>query len=274
MHLGNGAITPECVAITIAAASAGLGLCAWSARRTITRSVSEGGDAVRPSLTHRVSMAAGLGAFILAAQAVNVPILPGISAHLVGGVLLAWALGPAPGALTMALVLLLQAVLLGDGGMLALGANIVNMALVPAGLVSAAQRLGWLTGGQWKASARDISALAVLGGVAVLLAAGLIAVEVALMRSGSELTGWMLFAQRMLSVHSIVAVGEGAATGLVAAVLVWQASPSPARASFLRPTLVAATMALVAALAIPLSSELPDGYKHSAEHSGVSSWLK
>jgi ABC-type Co2+ transport system permease subunit len=77
MHLGNGAITPECVAITLSAASAGLGLCAWSARRE-----------ARP--LSKLGFAAGLGAFVFAAQAVNVPILPGISAHLVGGVLLAW----------------------------------------------------------------------------------------------------------------------------------------------------------------------------------------
>src|SRR5262245_56632288 len=141
MHLGNGAITPECVAITISAASAGLGLCAWSARRSLTRSVSEGSGAARPSLALRVSIAAALGAFIFAAQAVNVPILPGISAHLVGGVLLAWALGPAVGALTMALVLALQALLLGVGGTLALGANIINMALIPAGLVAIARRV-------------------------------------------------------------------------------------------------------------------------------------
>lgn len=271
MHLGNGAITPECVAITLSAASAGLGLCAWSARREtmVTRRVSEGGATTDgPSL----SMAAGLGAFIFAAQAVNVPILPGVSAHLVGGVLLAWVLGPAIGGLTMALILVLQAILLGDGGTLALGANILNMGLIPAGLVAIARRAHWLTSGQTQAAPREIGLIAMLGAVAVVIAAGLIAVEVSLFRSGSELAGWTAFAQQMLSVHLLIGMAEGATTGLIVAALAWHALP--AKSLSLRPALVTAALAILTALAIPFSSELPDGYEHAAERSGQANWLK
>lgn len=259
MHLGNGAITPECVALTISAASAGLGLCAWSARRETTQ-------------LSKLGYAAGLGAFVFAAQAVNVPILPASSAHLVGGVLLAWVLGPAVGGLTMALVLMLQALLLGDGGTLALGANIVNMALIPAGLVAMARRANWLTTDKLQAAPREIAVVSALSAAAVVIAASLIVAEVALFRTGSELAGWTAFAQQMLAVHLLIALGEAAATALLAAALVWLASP--ARSSLLRPALAAAVMALIAALAVPLSSELPDGYEHAAEQSGLSSWLK
>ncbi|MEX2027093.1 MAG: energy-coupling factor ABC transporter permease [Pirellulaceae bacterium] len=272
MHLGNGAITPECVALTVSAASAGLGLCAWSVRRTLTRSVSEGSDADRPSLTRRVSMAVGLGAFIFAAQAVNVPILPGISAHLVGGVLLAWALGPALGSLTMALVLALQALLLGDGGTLALGANILNMSLIPAALVAIAQRANWLTSGQAQVAPRQIGLIAALSAAAVVIAAGLIAVEVSLFRASSELAGWTAFAQQMLSVHLLIGMAEGATTGLIVATLAWLASP--AKSLSLRPAFVTAALAILTALAIPFSSQLPDGYEYAAERSGQANWLK
>src|SRR5688500_12122204 len=122
MHLGNGALTPECAYLTLGAAAASLGFAAAQVRR-------------EPLDGHRLATAGALSAAIFAAQMVNVPVLPFSSAHLVGGVLLAWCLGPALGSLCMAAVLLVQALLLGDGGLLALGANIINMAFVPAGLV-------------------------------------------------------------------------------------------------------------------------------------------
>ena len=273
MHLGNGAITPECVAITLSAASAGLGLCAWTVGRggKRNRSASEGIANDHPSLAHRVGMAAALGAFVFAAQAVNVPILPASSAHLVGGVLLAWALGPAAGVLTMAVVLAIQALLLGDGGTLALGANIINMGVVPAALVAIARRAKWLSGGNLAAAPLELAVLGALSALAVVSAAALIVVEVALFRSASELAGWTSFARQMLGIHLIIAVAEGAATTLLAAGLAGLAAP--AKASLLRPAFAAAALAMVAALAIPFSSELPDAYERAAAQSGLSTWL-
>jgi cobalt/nickel transport system permease protein len=71
-----------------------------------------------------------MGAFVFAAQMINLPLPGGISGHLMGGVLLAIVLGPAVGALVIASVLLLQALLFADGGLLAFGANFLNMGLV------------------------------------------------------------------------------------------------------------------------------------------------
>src|SRR5262245_45383505 len=155
MHLGNGAITPECVVLTMSATAAGLATAAAAARANLNRD--------------KLLLAAGLGGLIFAAQAVNVPVWAGISAHLVGGVLLARMLGPGLGACTMALVLALQALVLGDGGVAALGANVLNMALLPAGLVALANR-------------RSTAATAALAGLAVPLAAALIVLETALFR--------------------------------------------------------------------------------------------
>src|SRR5262245_24148950 len=69
MHLGNGAITPECVVLTYGAAAVGLATGAAAARR-----------AGLPA--EKLKLAGGLGCLVFAAQAVNVPILPGASAHL------------------------------------------------------------------------------------------------------------------------------------------------------------------------------------------------
>jgi len=71
-----------------------------------------------------------MGAFVFAAQMINLPLPGGISGHLMGGTLLAIVLGPAVGTLVIASVLLLQALLFADGGLLAFGANFLNMGLV------------------------------------------------------------------------------------------------------------------------------------------------
>jgi cobalt/nickel transport system permease protein len=72
-----------------------------------------------------------LAAFVFAAQMLNFPILGGTSGHLIGGSLLAILLGPMAGFLTMATVILAQALFLQDGGLIALGANLFNICAIP-----------------------------------------------------------------------------------------------------------------------------------------------
>jgi len=73
-----------------------------------------------------------LGAFVFAAQMINFSIPgTGSSGHFAGGMLLAILLGPYAGFITMASVLLIQALFFADGGLLALGANIFNMGFLP-----------------------------------------------------------------------------------------------------------------------------------------------
>ena len=73
-----------------------------------------------------------MSAFVFAAQMVNFPVGPGVSGHLLGGVLASVLLGPWAGAVVIAAVLLVQCFLFADGGVTALGANFVNMGLVGA----------------------------------------------------------------------------------------------------------------------------------------------
>jgi len=251
MHLGNDAITPECAAIAVGAAAAGLASGAVAMRRNgLTRD--------------RLLLAAGLGALVFAAQAINVPVGSGISAHLVGGVVLAATLGPGLGAWTMALVLASQAIFLGDGGLAALGANVLNMALVPAGIVAVAKQFAMLP-----ADSPRLSLLGVAAALAVVVAAGLIVVETAAFRPLSELAGWSRFAALMLGTHLWIGVFEGVLTAAIVAALAWITSPADGRNS-IRPRLayVAVAILIVSAL-VPLSSELPDGYEAAAQMSGM-----
>jgi cobalt/nickel transport system permease protein len=216
----------------------------------------------------KLQLAVGLGCVVFAAQAINVPIAPGISAHLVGGVLLAWLLGPGLAAWTMAVVLTAQALLLGDGGIAALGANVLNMAILPAGIVATMRRLESVTE---RMIAPRLS-LGLAAGVAVLLAAALIVLETALFRPLAEPSGWANFAALMLGTHAWIGILEGGLTTVLVAALVPLASPAAAR-SVWRPALLAvAAGLLLAALLLPISSSLPDGYEAAAQASGMS-WL-
>ncbi len=78
----------------------------------------------------RLIYMAVLGGTIFAAQLLNFPIIGGTSGHLLGGVLAASIVGPWGGVLVITVVLLIQALIFADGGIVALGANIFNMGVV------------------------------------------------------------------------------------------------------------------------------------------------
>jgi ABC-type Co2+ transport system, permease component len=210
----------------------------------------------------KLALTAGLGALVFAAQAVNAPVLPGTSAHLVGGVLLAWVLGPGLGAWTLAIVLAVQALVLGDGGLAALGANILNMGLLPAACVAVCRRSN-VSGGSW-----SYATCAAAAAIAVPLAALAIVGETALFRSGAELIGWQAFAARMIGTHVWIGVVEGGLTWAAVASIAWLGQTS------WKPAVVSATAAAtLATIAFPWSSSLPDGYEAAAQASGLGAWL-
>jgi cobalt/nickel transport system permease protein len=82
-----------------------------------------------------------LAAFVLAAQALNVPLVPGASAHVIGAGLLTVALGPGRAVLALLAVLLVQALLFADGGLTVLGINALNIAVLPVLAVHAIRRV-------------------------------------------------------------------------------------------------------------------------------------
>lgn len=83
----------------------------------------------------RVPVLGVMGAFVFAAQMINFPVGVGTSGHLVGSALLTVTLGPAAAAIAMTAILAIQALVFQDGGILALGANVFNMAI--AGVLAA-----------------------------------------------------------------------------------------------------------------------------------------
>src|SRR4051794_40927180 len=135
----------------------------------------------------QVPLAGLVAAFIFAVQMVNFPVVSGTSGHLLGGVLAAVLVGPWAGALCVTVVLVTQALLFADGGLTALGLNVVNMALVTAfgGYVVfvALRRLAPRTN-------RGIAVAAgVAAGIAVVLAAAAFVVEYAIGGTGNASIG-------------------------------------------------------------------------------------
>ncbi|UCG01799.1 MAG: energy-coupling factor ABC transporter permease [Candidatus Heimdallarchaeota archaeon] len=78
----------------------------------------------------RIAYMAVLGGTIFAAQMLNFPIIGGTSGHLLGGVLAAAIVGPWAAILIITVILIIQALLFADGGVLALGPNIFNMGII------------------------------------------------------------------------------------------------------------------------------------------------
>jgi cobalt/nickel transport system permease protein len=145
-------------------------------------------------------------AFIFAAQMINFPVVGGTSGHLLGAVLAAILLGPWAGTLVMASVIAVQALLFQDGGLLAMGANIVNMGLVGTiGGYAIYRLLCGLFGGEERGR---YPAAAMAAWSAVML--GALAMSLELAASGTSPLVVVLPA--MLGTHAVIGVGEAIIT--------------------------------------------------------------
>jgi cobalt/nickel transport system permease protein len=78
----------------------------------------------------QIPMMGLLTALFFAAMMMNYPIIGGTTAHLLGGATIGLILGPFAGCISFTIILVLQALLFGDGGLTALGANILNMGII------------------------------------------------------------------------------------------------------------------------------------------------
>jgi cobalt/nickel transport system permease protein len=183
--------------------------------------VSAGGLAVavrqtRDTLAEKQVPLAGLtAAFIFAVQMLNFPVAAGTSGHLIGGALAAILVGPWTGALCLAVVLFVQA-LFADGGLTALGLNILNMGFV-AGMGGYAV---FVAVRRVLARSRSgvMAAAAVAAWMSVVLASVAFVVEYALGGAGDASISTVFTA--MVGVHSLIGIGEAVITSLtVGAVL-------------------------------------------------------
>jgi cobalt/nickel transport system permease protein len=163
----------------------------------------------RADLDDRTAPMAGLvTAFVFAVQMINFPILPGASGHLLGGALVAILVGPWVGSLCIAIVLAVQALLFADGGLTALGANIVNMALIGvfAGYtVAIALRPLARRGRGGLVATAFVAAL-----VNTVVAALAFVLEYAIGGAGGASLGTVF--TLMLGLHVLIGIGEGVIT--------------------------------------------------------------
>ena len=155
----------------------------------------------------RVGPQVATAALVFALQMVNVPVLPGTSGHLFGGALATALLGPRRALFAVTAVLASQALFFADGGVGALGVNVLLISIIPVLVTASAMRLVATSGridGRWWASV----ALGSLAGppLAALAFAGLHAVGATTSVPVGELTS------SMLAVHSAIGVGELAVT--------------------------------------------------------------
>jgi cobalt/nickel transport system permease protein len=192
-----------------------------------------------------------MGAFVFAAQMINFPVGLGTSTHLVGGALLSFTLGLAPASVVMAAILAIQALVFQDGGILALGANVLNMAVL--GVLA-----GYLPYHLWGRT-RGRRAAIFAGATLSVLTSALLALS-ELLLSGVRMTGSMLTISLALFVVS--AIAEGVITMAVVGALE-TIQPGFVRQPSSQRSFALAALALVAVLLVTggvlVASASPDG---------------
>jgi cobalt/nickel transport system permease protein len=195
MHMANELLSVPVAAGTLGLAGAGLaGVC----RKT-----------KHPVTPERTALMGMMGAFIFAAQMVNfqLPGMPGTSGHMIGAVLLAIILGPNAGAIVISTVLIIQCLIFQDGGLLALGCNIINMGIVPCCLGYFSYRA--ISAGRFSPLKNFIATV-----TACILAveAGAILVVLEASLSGVLAVPMHVFMVTMAGVHLLVGLIEGLIT--------------------------------------------------------------
>jgi cobalt/nickel transport system permease protein len=167
------------------------------------------------TLQEKQAPLAGLvAAYIFAVQMLNFPVAAGTSGHLLGGALAAVLVGPWAGALCVSVVLLVQA-LFADGGLTALGLNIINMALVTAW---GGYAVFLLLRRALPATKTGVTVSAgVAAGISVVLASLAFVVEYAIGGNGGAPVGTVFAA--MVGVHTLIGIGEGIITALTVGVV-------------------------------------------------------
>jgi cobalt/nickel transport system permease protein len=266
MHAPDGFLEPG-VAVGCALLSGSiLGLC-------LRRASAELDD-------RRVPLAGLAAAFVFAAQMFTFPVASGTSGHLLGGALAAILLGPFVATIVVTVVVAIQALLFADGGLTALGYNVLNMAIVPA-------FGGWALFVLFRRMLPDdaggvVGATGLAAGLSVVLAAVAFSLEW-LFGATAPVPFDTVFAA-MVGVHALIGIGEATLSALVVAAvlasrpdLVHGARDLPvtavadrpkvsARAFVIGAVLVAAVFATVVS---QFASGAPDGLERVALDHGL-----
>jgi cobalt/nickel transport system permease protein len=204
----------------------------------------------RRSASPKLATLAAVTALVFVLQMANFALPDGhTSGHLLGAGMAALLLGPAWGCLSVALVLAVQALAMGDGGVAALGANTLNMSIIgvlAACLVQAAFRGKHL-----------VAAAFAAGFVSTVAASAACAVELAI--SGVAPLG-ELFGS-IVAPHALVGLAEGAFTAALVWAAAYRSEPGASRIAWAP---LAAAAVVVAAL-VPMASSQPDTLEATLE---------
>jgi cobalt/nickel transport system permease protein len=248
MHIPDGFLaTPVWAALDVAAVPA---------VAAMTRKAQQGFD------EKRVPLLGVMGAFVFAAQMINFPVGAGTSGHLVGGALLAVTLGPAAASVVLTAILAIQALVFQDGGVLALGANVTNMAIF--GVLA-----GYLPYHLWRNKASVFA-----GGFLSVLVSAILAIG-ELRLSGIAMPGTVLAVSFGLFIVS--ALLEGAIT--VAVVQSLEAMhpgkmERPAPEGNRTVAFLGLAALVLAVVGVMFASASPDGLERLAENLGIAARAK
>ena len=198
MHMADALIVPGTAGVMFAASGAAAAYSIYKVRQE--------------NAPEKVPVMGVMGAFVFAAQMINFTIPgTGSSGHLCGGLLLSAILGPYAAFLTMIGVLLVQCLFFADGGLLALGCNIWNMAFYGC---FAGALLIWKNLMKNGASKRKITLSSILGCV-ITLQMGAFSVCVETSVSGISSLPFGAFLTAMLPIHLAIGLVEGLITAAV-----------------------------------------------------------
>lgn len=199
MHIPDGFIDAQVSLAAGVVAAGAVAICLRGARRTMEESAAP--------------MAGLVAVFVFAAQMFNFPIGAGTSGHLIGAALAVILVGPYAGVLSVTVVLVVQALFFADGGLTALGLNVLNLAVLTALVAWPTFKLITRLVGSGKPVILAAAGLA--GFLSVLAAASGFVIEFAL--GGTTALELSTIAVAVLSVHTVIGIIEGVITALVVA---------------------------------------------------------
>ncbi|AOT68656.1 energy-coupling factor ABC transporter permease [Geosporobacter ferrireducens] len=189
MHIPDGLLSLPTLVATGAASVGGIGTAVKKTREHLE--------------DNKIPLLGVMGAFIFAAQMINFPVGLGTSGHLIGAFFAAVVLGPWASALVLSAILIIQSLFFGDGGILALGANIFNMAVL-------ANFTGYYVYQLFKKNSKSYSQAGIIVGGCFSVVAAALAAAIEIVLSGrSEL---MIVLPPMMLWHVLIGIGEGLIT--------------------------------------------------------------